>query len=62
MNNGESVDISTSHPLKDDIGRVVCPILRQFVCPICYATGDEAHTIHHCPKKKIIGLEDISNL
>ncbi|CAH2234544.1 uncharacterized protein LOC120628567 [Pararge aegeria] len=42
----------TTHALKDAKGRVRCPILRSFVCPQCGSTGDRAHTISHCPRRK----------
>lgn len=48
--NGEQRDFYVSHVLKDSRGKVVCPILRKYVCPTCSATGDNAHTIKHCPK------------
>lgn len=48
--NGEQRDFYVSHVLKDSRGKVVCPILRKYVCPTCSATGDNAHTITHCPK------------
>ena len=30
-------------------GKVVCPILYAYKCPICHATGDYAHTLKYCP-------------
>ncbi|VDP75252.1 unnamed protein product [Schistosoma mattheei] len=36
--------------VKDRFGRVTCPILRKFTCPLCGATKDRAHTIRYCPR------------
>jgi hypothetical protein len=47
-NNGENELIYSSHSLKDPIGNVTCPILRAYQCPICGATGSQAHTIKYC--------------
>ena len=47
--NGESRHVYTSHQLKTPEGVVVCPILRHYVCPLCGATGDQAHTLKYCP-------------
>jgi protein nanos 1 len=49
-NNGEQETYYKQHVLKDSVGRVVCPILRAYTCPICNAKGDDAHTIKYCPK------------
>ncbi|KAL0883266.1 hypothetical protein ABMA27_016687 [Loxostege sticticalis] len=48
-NNGESVSWYSTHCLKDGRGRVKCPVLRSFRCPLCGATGERAHTIKYCP-------------
>ena len=49
-NNGEIADLYTSHVLKDAEGRVTCPVLRKYTCPLCGTNGDGAHTIRYCPK------------
>ena len=36
--------------LQDNDGRVICPVLRAYVCPLCGSTGDFAHTLKYCPK------------
>ncbi|XP_036272372.1 nanos homolog 2 [Pipistrellus kuhlii] len=47
--NGESRHVYASHQLKTPEGEVVCPILRHYVCPLCGATGGQAHTLKYCP-------------
>ncbi|KAG8009477.1 Nanos-like protein 2 [Nibea albiflora] len=50
--NGESARVYRSHRLKSDDGKVICPILWSYTCPICEATGDHAHTRRYCPQAK----------
>ncbi|KAG8515282.1 Nanos-2 [Galemys pyrenaicus] len=47
--NGESRHVYSSHRLKTPEGVVTCPILRHYVCPLCGATGGQAHTLKYCP-------------
>lgn len=74
-NNGENELIYSSHSLKDSLGNVTCPILRAYQCPICGATGAQAHTIKYCqatgddnnqhiptPYEKMIRTQCIQNL
>ncbi|MES1902258.1 MAG: Nanos 1 [Paramarteilia canceri] len=48
-NNGECEKIYKGHRLKDNTGRVICPVLRSYTCPICQSNGDNAHTLKYCP-------------
>ncbi|NXP54199.1 NANO3 protein, partial [Heliornis fulica] len=47
--NGEAKHVYSGHSLRDASGRVQCPILRNYVCPQCGATQDQAHTKRFCP-------------
>ncbi|XP_075905637.1 nanos homolog 1-like [Nelusetta ayraudi] len=48
-NNGAPEEVFGTHVLKAADGRVLCPILRAYTCPLCSASGDNAHTIKYCP-------------
>lgn len=47
------------HPFSDALGKVVCPVLSSYKCPICGATGGDAHTLKYCPKKTIYTPEEL---
>ncbi|KAG8013045.1 Nanos-like protein 1 [Nibea albiflora] len=51
-NNGAPEEVYGTHILKAADGRVLCPILRAYTCPLCSANGDNAHTIKYCPLSK----------
>ncbi|XP_011185915.1 protein nanos [Zeugodacus cucurbitae] len=57
-NNNEPEAVVKSHAVRDSLGRVLCPKLRTYICPICRASGDKAHTVKYCPQKPIITMED----
>uniref|UniRef100_A0A4W3IAL1 Nanos-type domain-containing protein n=1 Tax=Callorhinchus milii TaxID=7868 RepID=A0A4W3IAL1_CALMI len=46
--NRESEHIYNSHALKDNEGKIICPVLRRYTCPLCNASGDRAHTKRFC--------------
>lgn len=46
--NGETPKYYTSHQLREGT-KVTCPVLRLYICPVCGATGDNAHTVTYCP-------------
>ncbi|CAF0753264.1 unnamed protein product [Brachionus calyciflorus] len=51
-NNGEPEHIYRSHSIKDIRGRVTCPLLKEYQCPACGESGENAHTITYCKKIK----------
>ncbi|XP_018529349.1 nanos homolog 2-like [Lates calcarifer] len=48
--NGETPRVYQSHRLKSADGKVICPILWNYTCGVCGATGDYAHTRRYCPQ------------
>lgn len=52
QNNGLAVAAYSTHVTKDAAGTVQCPVLRNYVCPTCEATGDRAHTARYCPYRE----------
>ena len=57
-NNGQPESVYTSHPVRDKKGNCACPVLRAYTCPTCGQSGDKAHTLKYCPKKKIYTEEE----
>lgn len=53
-NNKETEEVYMGHILKTAKGKVVCPRLREYVCPICSATGDNGNLPHHVFHNQII--------
>lgn len=52
-NNGHPPSFYKGHILKDPLGRIVCPMLRSYICPICRnKNADMAHTVRYCPWNK----------
>ena len=47
--NKETPKFYKGHSLKDENGKVMCPILRKLICPLCGATEEDAHTTKYCP-------------
>ncbi len=52
-NNGEKEEIYCSHLLKDSTGKIICPVLKTHICPICHQTGEKAHTLTYCKDYKM---------
>lgn len=50
LRNGEPPSIVHSHRLRSQDGRITCPVLKQYNCPLCNnGGGDYAHTVRYCP-------------
>ncbi|XP_066586774.1 uncharacterized protein nanos [Prorops nasuta] len=61
-NNGETEEFYRGHILKDAYGKIICPVLRQYKCKICGASGDYAHTRKYCPKNTEPALRTINEM
>ncbi|CAD5119614.1 DgyrCDS8215 [Dimorphilus gyrociliatus] len=48
-NNRTASSTYMSHTIRDNDNKITCPLLRAYVCPVCFANGDNAHTIRYCP-------------
>lgn len=57
-NNNEPEYVYQTHPLRDAAGRILCPRLRNYVCPACGACGDNAHTLRYCENRPIVTVDD----
>jgi hypothetical protein len=44
INNNEPSEVFNSHILKDGNGKILCPILRKYTCPICGAKGENGES------------------
>jgi hypothetical protein len=60
-NNGEKEAIYTSHAMKNSKGKVTCPLLKIYKCPVCGMSGEDAHTITYCKKYKTMKRENMLN-
>jgi len=60
-NNGEKEAIYTSHAMKNPRGKVTCPLLKIYKCPVCGMSGEDAHTITYCKKYKVLKRENMLN-
>lgn len=47
--NGECEQIYKSHSLKNSANIITCPVLMQYTCVECGASGQNTHTIKYCP-------------
>ena len=60
-NNGEPKHIYSTHSIKDSNGKITCPLLKIYKCPICGESGQNAHTITYCKQYKLARRNNILN-
>ena len=61
--NGESEQIFMSHSLKNSLNKITCPVLMQYTCVECGASGENTHTIKYCPvMQKKLRIKMLSNI
>ena len=50
QNNGEDESWYRGHVTRSPAGKVLCPVLRVYTCPVCAVIGDNAHTSSTAPR------------
>ena len=50
QSNGEDESWYRGHVTRSPAGKVLCPVLRVYTCPVCAVIGDNAHTSSTAPR------------
>ena len=50
QSNGEDESWYHGHVTRSPAGKVLCPVLRVYTCPVCAVIGDNAHTSSTAPR------------